>query len=97
MTSETNINTNPVFSEIPSLIIDKTGRIIALNSELKKLISKAVPQSNFFELFDEQKIQVFQKIFADARKYETAVRDKIPLEKDSVVTDYEVEISPLRS
>jgi len=68
MTSETNITSIPVFSEIPSLITDKTGKIIALNSEFKKLITTAIPQANFFELFDEQKVQILQKVFSEARK-----------------------------
>jgi PAS domain S-box-containing protein len=97
MTSETNITSIPVFTEIPGLIIDKTGKIIALNSEFKKLITTATPQANFFELFDEQKVQILQKVFSEARKNEAAVRDRITIEKDSFPVEYEVEISLLRS
>jgi len=97
MTSETNINTNPVFPEIPSLIIDKTGRIIALNSEFKKLIAAAVPQANFFKLFDEPNIQIVEKVFTDARNNDAMVRDKISIEKDSILVEYDVEISLLKS
>src|SRR5664279_4703416 len=97
MTSETNITSIPVFSEIPGLIIDKTGKIIALNSEFKKLITTAIPQANFFELFDEQKVQILQNVFSEARKNESAVRDRISIEKDSIPIEYEVEISLLRS
>ena len=97
MTSETNIVSTPVITEIPSLIIDKNGRIIALNSEFKKLVASAAPQSNFFELFDENNTQVLQKVFSETRKSEIAIREKISIEKDASVLEYEVEISLLRS
>jgi len=67
------------------------------NSEFKKLITTAIPQANFFELFNEQKIQVLRKVFSDVRLNETAVRDKISIERDSIALDYEVEISMMRS
>lgn len=97
MNSGTNIISNPVFTEIPSLIIDKTGRIIALNSEFKKLKNNVIPQANFFELFEEHSMLILQKIFTDARKNDTAVRDKLSIEKDLLSVDFEVEISLLRS
>ena len=98
MDSETNIKTlidSPNIS--PSLIIDKTGRVIAFSSDLKKLLPSITPQSNFFELFDEVKLLTLQRMFIDVRKYDTPVRDMIDLEIDKVKYNFEVVFSPLRS
>ena len=64
----------------PSLIIDKSGRVIAFSSDLKKLLPSITPQSNFFDLFEEIKLLTLQRMFIDARKYDTPVRDMIDLE-----------------
>jgi PAS domain S-box-containing protein len=82
--------------DMPSVIIDKSGRIIALNSEVKKIIS-AAPQINFFDLFDEQNLLILQRIFIDSRKYEIAVKDVIELKSGSEVKKFEITFSPLKS
>lgn len=84
-------------SGLPSLLIDKSGRIIALSTEVKKILSIASAQANFFELFDEQKLLTLQRIFIDARKYEYTAKDVLSLESGSETKNYEVTFSPLRS
>lgn len=98
MNSETKYKTlidSPNIS--PSLIIDKTGRVIAFSNDFKKILPSITPQSNFFELFDEVKLLTLQRMFIDVRKYDTPVRDIIDLEMDKVKYNFEVVFSPLRS
>lgn len=82
---------------MPSLIIDKNGRIIAMNPDLKKIIPKAAPQSNFFELFDEQTLLTLQRIFIDTRKYDTSVKDIIQVNIANETKNFEVVFLPLKS
>lgn len=82
---------------ILSLIIDKNGRIVALNSDVKKIIPNAAPQKNFFEIFDEETLISIQRIFLDVRKFEITGRDIIELKVGDVKNSYEFIFSPLRS
>src|SRR3989339_1393533 len=81
----------------PGLIIDKTGRVIAFSSDLKKLLPAITPQSNFFDLFEEVKLLTLQRMFIDVRKYDTPIRDMIDLEIEKVKYSFEVVFLPLRS
>lgn len=90
-TSSTNL------SGIPSVIIDKGGRIIAFSQEFKKLLPKSNAQANFFELFDEEKLLTLQRIFIDVRKYEIIAKDTLQLENEFGSSSYDVVISPMRS
>lgn len=93
-----NIKTGVTKSlDLPCLIIDKSGRIIALNAEVKKIITSAAPQLNFFDLFDEQNLLTLQRIFIDTRKYEIAVKDVIAFKSGSELKNYEITFSPLKS
>lgn len=83
--------------EMPCIIIDKSGRIIALNREVKKIIPGALPQLNFFDMFDEQILLTLQRIFIDARKYEIAVKEVIGLKLENEIKNYEITFSPLKS
>ena len=98
MNTETT-NRTPIDSPniSPSLIIDKTGKVIAFSNDLKKLLPSITPQSNFFDLFDEIKLLNLQRMFLDVRKYNTPVRDMIELEIDKVNNNFEVVFSPMRS
>lgn len=84
-------------AEIPSVIIDKGGRIIAFNQEFKKLLPQSSAQANFFELFDEERLLTLQRIFIDVRKYETIAKDTLLLDTESGPLSYNVVISPMRS
>jgi PAS domain S-box-containing protein len=84
-------------AEVPSLIIDKSGRVIALNSPAKKIIQGITAQSNFFEFFDEQKLLSLQKIFIDARKYDITSKDIIEFQSETGLCNYEISIAPLKS
>lgn len=84
-------------AEIFNLIIDKNGKIIALNPALKKIIPEAAPQRNFFELFEEEVLISLQRIFLDARKYETLSRDTVEIKAGEIKGLFEFLFSPLRS
>jgi len=83
--------------DLPSLIIDKSGRIIALNSLVKKIIPGIIPQANFFEFFDEQKLLTVQRIFIDARKYEVTSKDTLTLNVGTEAKRFEISFAPLKS
>lgn len=83
--------------DIPCIIIDKSGRIIAQNSEIKKIIPVSAPQLNFFDLFDEQNLLTLQRLFIDARKYDMAVKDLLQLKISGDVKNYEFTFTPLKS
>jgi len=87
----------PNTSKTPSVIIDKGGKIIAFSSDLKLFLPNISTQSNFFDLFDEQKLLTLQRIFIDVRKFEIPSKDIISFKIDNVDSDYEVVITPLRS
>ncbi|MDQ7815969.1 MAG: PAS domain S-box protein [Melioribacteraceae bacterium] len=83
--------------EIPCIIIDKSGRIIAQNLEIKKIIPASAPQLNFFDLFDEQNLLTLQRLFIDARKYDIAVKDLLQLKISGEIKNYEFIFTPLKS
>lgn len=98
MDETSNIKTaTKVQVDLPSLIIDKSSRIIAQNSEVKKIIPTAAPNTNFFELFDEQNLLSLQRIFIDARKFEIVSKDVIELKIGDESKSVEVVFTPLRS
>ncbi len=86
-----------VRTELFNLIIDKNGKIIALNPAIKKIIPEAAPQKNFFELFDDETVISLQRIFLDARKYEITGRDFVDIKSGDKTNTYEFLFSPLRS
>jgi len=86
-----------VQNELLNMIIDKNGKIIALNPAIKKIIPEAAPQKNFFELFDEETVISLQRIFLDARKYEITGRDFVEIKSGDKTNTYEFIFSPLRS
>ncbi|MDH7604140.1 MAG: PAS domain S-box protein [Melioribacter sp.] len=86
-----------VQNELLNMIIDKNGKIIALNPAIKKIIPEAAPQKNFFELFDEETVISLQRIFLDARKYEIIGRDFVEIKSGGKTNIYEFIFSPLRS
>ncbi|MEG8945515.1 PAS domain S-box protein [Rosettibacter firmus] len=92
--SKTNSKTQV---ELFNLIIDKSGKIVAISPAVKKIIPEAAPQKNLFELFNEDEIISLQRIFLDARKYETTGRDYVELKFENEKKTYEFVISPLRS
>ncbi|MEJ5350244.1 MAG: PAS domain S-box protein [Melioribacteraceae bacterium] len=86
-----------VHKELLNMIIDKNGKIIALNPAIRKIIPDAVPQKNFFELFDEETVISLQRIFLDARKYEITGRDFVEIKTGDTKITYEFVFSPLKS
>lgn len=88
---------NSNLSGVPSVIIDKGGRIIALSPEFKKLVPSSNAQANLFELFDEEKLLTLQRIFIDVRKFETISKDTIQIETGFGPISYDVVMSPMRS
>lgn len=95
-TENIKLTTNKQF-DLPCIIVDKSGRVIALNNEVRKIINQVHPQVNFFELFDEQNLLTLQRIFIDARKYEITTKEIIGLKSGDEIKNYEVTFSPLKS
>ncbi len=84
-------------TELFNLIIDKNGYVIAFNPSVKKIIPEITPHKVLFEFFDEETVINLQRIFLDARKYETTGRDYVELKKGNEKLVYEFLFSPLKS
>ncbi|MEW6195924.1 MAG: PAS domain S-box protein [Bacteroidota bacterium] len=97
MAGETKNIDSKISSNLPSLIIDKSGRVIAVNVELKNLLPALQPNVNFFDIFNEKQLLTIQRIFIDARKYDTAAKDVIELAIDGNNKNFEIIFNPLRS
>lgn len=80
-----------------SLIIDKSGKIIALNREFHNLVPNTAPRSDFFELFSEETNVSLQKLFLDARKLESLSSDRFELPVKDEKKIFEISFLPLRS
>jgi PAS domain S-box-containing protein len=80
-----------------SLLIDKSGRIIALNSQFQQLLHHALPNVDFFDLFDAKKKELLQGIFNNVKQNEVGSGDLLRVVTDKGEADYQVFISPLRS
>ncbi len=84
-------------SEPISLIIDKSGRIIAVGQEFQTLFPDAAPHRDFFELFGEEINLNLQKLFLDARKFESLTSDTFDIDIKKGKTSFTVSFLPLRS
>lgn len=93
----TKIKTGEGQAEFPSLIIDKSGRMIAVSDEFRKLIPSAKAHLDFFELFDEQTVLSLQSIFINARKFESTAKDSLDIKTEEGINNFEVAFSPLKS
>ena len=83
--------------EVINLIIDKSGRIIAHGPEFRRLIPAALPNIDFFDLFEDEKRKVLQRIFIDSKRAETISFDFIDLNFDNRPERFQVSFFPLRS
>ncbi len=84
-------------TNFPSLIIDKSGRIIASNNEIKNIFPQIHPNVNFFDIFNEKQSLTIQRIFIDSRKYDTTVKDIIELVIEGITKNFEISFIPLKS
>lgn len=78
-------------------ILDRAGKITAVSAEAKSMFPGAVPQSDFFSLFDEINLAVLQKLFLETRKSEQPTKDIVSVSGDYEMNEFNIFISPLRS
>ncbi len=98
MTDDFNLNnSSPRFISKPSLVVDKSGRIIALSSEFRKIVSGAAAHQNFFDLFYGDNLDLLRKLFSEAKENEITTKDKIEIELESSKEIFDVVFIPLRS
>jgi len=84
-------------SDDTSLLMDKSGRIIALSGSFQQLIRQALPNADFFTLFDEKNKELLQGVFNSVKKNESPAGDFIHLIIDNKESGFQFSISPLRS
>ncbi|MBX3008412.1 MAG: PAS domain-containing protein [Melioribacteraceae bacterium] len=84
-------------SRLFSVLIDKNGKIIALNNSFKKYFPSANPNNNLFDLFDNESFESLQKLFIESRKNEIAVEERIRFKEETGSQTFIVKITPLRS
>ncbi|KAF0151167.1 MAG: PAS:Response regulator receiver:ATP-binding region ATPase-like:Histidine kinase A-like protein [Ignavibacteria bacterium] len=82
---------------IRSMIVDKTGRVIALSAALRSLVPSLTPHSNFLEQFNTEETKTLSKLFTEARRNDLTVTDKFDLVTKDRTISFEVIITPLKS
>ncbi len=98
MEAEAKTRISKEVANVPiSLIIDKSGRIIALGQEFQDLFPNAAPHSDFFELFSEENNISLQKLFIDARKFESLTTDNFEVSVKGGKINFAISFLPLRS
>lgn len=80
-----------------SMIVDKSGRVIAISTSLHKVFPKLVPHSNFLEQFNTEESTVVTRLFNDARKKEFSVSEQMDLLTVDGVKPFQIIITPLKS
>lgn len=80
-----------------SLIVDKSGRVIAVSNELKAYVPSLVPHAYFLEHFDPEQIGILNKLFGNSRKNESVEKDKITLQRGELKEEYDIVFAPLKS
>jgi PAS domain S-box-containing protein len=98
MENESNLKGHSDFAdEVINLIIDKSGRIIAHGPEFSRLVPSALPNSDFFELFDSDKKVILHRIFLDSKRSENISSDILELMYEGQSLKFQTSFFPLRS
>ncbi|MDP3174111.1 MAG: hypothetical protein Q8M88_06715, partial [Phenylobacterium sp.] len=83
--------------KILTMIVDKTGRVIALSSSLRKAFSSIVPHTNFLEHFKQGEESLLAKLFNESRKSDQTVTEKLELTTREGINSFELTITPMKS
>ncbi|MFA3781695.1 PAS domain-containing protein [Melioribacteraceae bacterium 4301-Me] len=77
-------------------VVDKTGKIIALNSFAKKLLGGDV-QGNFFQLFEPKNQQVIEQSFNQSVQSDIFTKQILDITYEYETHTYEINFIPLKS
>jgi len=80
-----------------TMIVDKSGRLIAISTALRRIFPSLIPHSNFIEQFKQEEASALSKLFSDARREDQTVSEIINLTLRDETKSFEVIITPLKS
>ncbi|MDF1610703.1 PAS domain S-box protein [Stygiobacter electus] len=80
-----------------SIIVDKSLRIIAINSAIKKIFPQIKPHQNFLDILNEEQKQVVENLFNKISKLGTTVYDTFNVYYDEISENIRIYFSQLKS
>lgn len=86
-----------VTDAVRAMILDKSGKIIALSSAFKRTISSLAPHTNFLEHFKLEEAAVLSKLFNEAKRSDNPANEKADITCNDGVKSFSITITPLKS
>ncbi len=97
MAPDFNTSINLDDSTTPSLIIDKSGRVIAINSGIKRILPSAAANKYFISFFDSKTAASLNGMFAELRNTDALVKETLELDGIDGKIKFIISLDPLRS
>lgn len=82
---------------IKTMIVDKSGRIIALSNSFKSILPTIIPHSNFLEHFTSAEAEVLSRLFTESKRNDETVSDILEVGTRDGIKNFEVVFSPMKS
>ena len=87
----------PATDKIKTMIVDKSGRVIASSSSLKRIVTSIVPHTNFLEHFRTEESSLLAKLFNGVKLSNLTVVEKLDITTSDGVQPFEITITPMKS
>ncbi|KAF0217308.1 MAG: PASResponse regulator receiverATP-binding region ATPase-likeHistidine kinase A-like [Ignavibacteria bacterium] len=87
----------PAADKIKTMIVDKSGRVIALSSSLKDIITSIKAHTSFLEHFKTEESALLSKLFNEAKLSGNTVVEKLDITTREGVQSFELTITPMKS
>lgn len=87
----------PATDKIKTMIVDKSGRVIALSSSLNGIITAIKPHTNFLEHFKTEESTLLSKLFNETKLSGNTVVEKLDITTRDGVRTFEITITPMKS
>src|SRR3989339_697202 len=87
----------PAADKIKTMIVDKSGRVIALSSSLKGIITSIKAHTSFLEHFKTEESALLSKLFNEAKLSGNTVVEKLDITTRDGVQSFELTITPMKS
>ncbi len=80
-----------------SMIVDKSGRVIAISTSLRRIVPDLAPNTDFLDQFNSEETTILTKIFTEARRSDQTVSNSVNISTSDGVKEFDVIITPLKS
>ena len=80
-----------------SMVVDKSGRVIALSTSLRRAVPSLTPHTNFLEQFNTEENSILSELFGEAKGSDITVSGQLDLVTSDGSKPFEVNITPLKS